>query len=156
MITHKEMAAGRTSCSHISIPAIVATVRFLPEHRKLRLGIEGRFRGFAGDTRIPWSQTPPMLLDENDRAYFPASDSRAKRRRRTSSYGISCTLPESTSSTRRLISSAQACSMPSSGGEGSRLSSSESAIAARATAGSASAFLRIAEASSVTTAFYTR
>jgi len=131
------------------------TARFLLEHRKLRPGTEGRRRGFADGTKIRRPQTPPTLRDENDRAYLPASDSRAIRRRRTSSYGISCTLPESMSSTRRWISSAQACSTPSPGGDVSRLSSSVSAISARASAGRARAFFRIAEASSVTRIFYT-
>jgi hypothetical protein len=131
------------------------TARFLPEHRKPRLGTAVRRRDSAEGTRIRRSRTPPRLRDESGRAYSPASDSRAIRRRRTSSYGISCTRPESTSSRRRLISSAQACSTPLSDGDGSRLSISESAIAARASGGRARAFFRMLEASSVTAVFYT-
>jgi hypothetical protein len=92
---------------------------------------------------------------EDDPAYLRASDSRASRRRRTSSYGISWTLPESMSSMRRLISCDQASSTLLSGEDGSRFSSSESAIAALASGGRAKAFFRIVEASSFTPIFYT-
>lgn len=83
-----------------------------------------------------------------------ASFSRVSRRRRTSSEGIICTLPESISSIRRLISSDQAASTPSSDGVSSRLSRSDPAKAARAPGGGARAFFRSSETSGLMVVFY--
>jgi hypothetical protein len=151
-----EIAVKRTYGSRASTLARFAdAVRCRRVLRKQPLRNEDLRRGCARGTKLLRSRTQPTPRDENGKAYLPASDSRSIRRRRTSSYGINCTLPESMSSIRRLISFDQASSTPSSWGNASRLSSSESAIAARASGGRARAFFRIAEASSVTKSFYT-
>src|SRR5882724_11674997 len=73
--------------------------------------------------------------------------------RRASAQGIGFTLPESSSSIRRAISWLQASSADAST-VSSRLSSSEPASAARTSGGSARAFFRSSETSSVMELFY--
>lgn len=128
-------------------PAAVAVGPKFQGRRRRRREIWCLLRDCVADTRILLPQLLATPADESGTAYLPASDNKAARRRRTSSYGIIWTLPESISSILRLISSFQAASTPSSQGSSSRLSNSDPAKAARASGGRARAFLRSSETS---------
>jgi hypothetical protein len=138
------------------LASAVASGLIFQVHRRSRREISRSLRDCAAGTRILLPRLLAMLADGTGTAYLLASDNRAAKRRRTSSYGIIWTLPESISSILRLISSFQAASTPSSAGSSSRLSSSDPAKAARASSGSAKTFFKSSETSGLMRPFYAR